>query len=80
MWLCFTCDQPDIVHEHPANGLALDRGCQAHAEGLGLVEGEDHDVQEGVGEGCGELVGYLDDGAFSFAHSNPAVRYIVLAE
>ena len=80
LWLCFTCDQPDVVHNHPVNGLALDRGCQAHAEGLGLVEGGEHDAQVDGGADCGELVGYVDDGAFSYAHSNPAVISRVLTE
>ena len=75
LWLCFTCDQPDVVHDHPINGQELDRGCPAQAD-----EGGGQEVQPGVGEGCGELVGYVDDGAYSFAHSNPAVISRVLTE
>ena len=26
LWLCFTCDQPDIVHEHPIQGEDPNRG------------------------------------------------------
>ena len=80
LWLCFIFDQPDVVHNHPVNGLALDRGCQAHAEGLGLVEGGEHDAQVDGGADSGELVSYVDDGAFSYAHSNPAVISRVLTE
>ena len=27
LWVCFTCDQPDVVHDHPVVGHGLDRGC-----------------------------------------------------
>ena len=27
LWLCFTCDQPDAVHEHHVVGQDLHRGC-----------------------------------------------------
>ena len=23
LWLCFTCDQPDVVHDHPVDGQDL---------------------------------------------------------
>ena len=36
--------------------------------------------QHGGEEDCGELVGYVDDGAYSFAHSNPTVISKVLTE
>ena len=68
IWLCFTCDQPDVVHDHPVDGQDLHRGCQAHAEGQ-VDQAE-----------CGELVGYVDDGAYSFAHSDPTVLSRVLTE
>ena len=29
---------------------------------------------------CGELVGYVDDGAYSYAHSDPSVLSMVLTE
>ena len=64
LWLCFTCDQPDVVHDHPVDGQDLHRGCQAHAVGGGA------DVQVDQ-TNCGELVGYVDDGAYSFPHSEP---------
>ena len=27
LWLCFTCDQPDIIHDHIVDGQDLLRGC-----------------------------------------------------
>ena len=36
--------------------------------------------QHGGEEDCGELVGYVDDGAYSFAHSNPKMISKVLTE
>ena len=59
LWLCFTCDQPDVTHDHPVQGHDLHRGCgQVQAQGQ---QGQTVRVQ---GEGdCGELVGYVDDGA-----------------
>ena len=38
LWLCFTCDQPDVVHDHPIDGQDLHRGCQANAFDPGLVD------------------------------------------
>ena len=70
LWLCFTCDQPDVVHDHPVVGQDLHRGCLAPALGS----------QQGGGGDCGELVGYVDDGAYSYAHSDPAVISRVLTE
>ena len=29
LWLCFTCDQPDTVHEHQVVGQEVHRGCVA---------------------------------------------------
>ena len=55
LWLCFTCDQPDAVHVHEVDGQDLHRGCQDQG-GPGQADGGDH---------CGELVGYVDDGAYS---------------
>ena len=52
-WLCFTCDQPDVVHDHPVNGQALDRGCPGHANGTQVVEGEGQHGHPGSGEECG---------------------------
>ena len=57
MWLCFTCDQPDVVHDHPIDGQDLHRGCQANAFDPGLVEEDGYADQPGGGADCGELVG-----------------------
>ena len=27
MWLLFTCDQPDVIHEHTIDGQLVDSGC-----------------------------------------------------
>ena len=27
LWLIFTCDQPDAVHDHKIDGSKVDRGC-----------------------------------------------------
>ena len=64
LWLCFTCDQPDAIHDHHVVGHGLDRGCGG--------EEQDQDRHEGGGD-CGELVGYVDDGAYSYSHTDPAV-------
>ena len=69
LWLCFTSDQPDVIHEHPVDGQDVHRGCQTHA---GEAQGPNGSSN------CGELVGYVDDGAFSFAHSDPSVLSRVL--
>ena len=66
LWLIFTCDQPDVVHEHHVDGQDLHRGCQAEGQG---EQGE-----------CGSMVGYVDDGAFSYAHEDPAVLSDVLTK
>ena len=72
LWLCFTCDQPDVVHDHPVDGEDLQRGCQAQTL-----------LSEPAARGaaaCGELVGYVDDGAYSFANSDPYVISEVLTQ
>ena len=74
LWLCFTCDQPDTVHEHQVDGQDLHRGCGV-AEGDQVAEGEQ--VQGGKGD-CGNMIGYVDDGAYSYAHSDPATLSEVL--
>ena len=30
MWLLFTCDQPDVIHEHKVDGSQVDRGCREY--------------------------------------------------
>ena len=54
LWLCFTCDQPDAVHEHHVVGQDLHMGC-----------GDDHGNDQVPGEqgDCGVMIGYVDDGA-----------------
>ena len=68
LWLMFTCNQPDVVHDHPIDGVDLYRGCPsmsgAHTEQVG----------------CGELVGNVDDGAYAFAHRNTEIVSTVLEE
>ena len=55
-------------------------GCLAPADASQVVEVGGHGDQ-GVGGGdCGELVGYVDDGAYSYAHSDPTVISRVLNE
>ena len=80
LWLCFTCDQPDVVHDHPVDGQDLHRGCLAPVDATQVLEEGGHGDQ-GVGGGdCGELVGYVDDRAYSYAHSDPTVISRVLNE
>ena len=64
LWLVFTCDQPDVIHEHCIDGNEVRRGCPELSAG---------------NYGCGELVGYVDDGAYSVSHRNPLVLAQVLA-
>ena len=81
LWLIFTCDQPDVVHDHQIDRSKEDRGCRAWA-----ADGDQGPVSEEVpgatdgqrGGGCGVLVGYVDDGAYCFAHKDPAVLSQVL--
>ena len=75
LWVCFTYDQPDAVHDHPIAGHGLDRGCGQQGQ---LQDGTAQQVQED--SGCGELVGYVDDGAYSYAHYDPVVLSRVLTE
>ena len=72
LWLIFTCDQPDVVHEHQVNRYQVDRGCCDHW----AREELDHGHSEG---GCGVLVGYVDDGAYSFAHRYAAILSEILS-
>ena len=72
LWLCFTYDQPDVIHEHVIDGQDPDRGCAVHQE-------QEQGQGEPGGKGdCGTMVGYVDDGAYSYAHSDPAVLSQVL--
>ena len=88
LWLCFTCDQPDVIHNHEVDGEELQRGCGIHQlrGSQGGVEQVDEEVlgnqvaAEQAQEGCGELVGYVDDGAYSYANNSSAVLSRVLTE
>ena len=63
LWLIFTCDQPDVVHEHELDKERVDRGCS--------------DSQESTEE-CGILVGYVDDGGYCYADRDPVKLSTVL--
>ena len=64
-WLIFTCDQPDVIHEHPINRENVDRGCVEFQENNG---------------NCGILVGYVDDGGYCYANRDPSVLSEVLTD
>ena len=53
MWLLFTCDQPDVIHDHKVDGSRVDRGCRE----LGQA-GEDvhQEAADSVDGSCGLLV------------------------
>ena len=76
LWLCFTCDQPDVVHEHPVDGHEVHRGCAVGGQQHG--DGQGGPVEPGGDGDCGDMVGYVDDGAYSYAHEDPAVLSQVL--
>ena len=71
LWLCFTCDQPDTVHEHQVVGQDQQRGCVGQS-------GDRDQVPGGQGD-CGALVGYVDDGTYSYAHADPEVLSAILS-
>ena len=77
LWLIFTCDQPDVVHEHQIDRQKVDRGCSDR-----IVAGDQGDLAQPEhalgGGGCGIMVGYVDDGAYSYAHHDPEVLSHVL--
>ena len=62
LWLLYTCDQPDVIHNHNIDIKIPDRGCSTS-------DGE-----------CGLMVGYVDDGAYSYAHTDPTVLSNVLSQ
>ena len=68
LWLCFTCDQPDVIHEHVIDGQDHERGCV----------GDQGQGDPGKRGDCGMMVGYVDDGAYSYAYKDPAVLSQVL--
>ena len=89
LWLCFTCDQPDVIHDHAVDAQDLHRGCGQVAlrqAGRDVQDGEAdapqlvgllEEIREADGD-CGDMVGYVDDGAYSYAHKDPAVLSRVL--
>ena len=93
LWLLFTCDQPDVFHEHEIDSQDPSRGCgrdgvqglsveDEGVQGQGVddegVQGEVVDEEGGQQINCGELVGYVDDGAYSYSDSNPLILSQVL--
>ena len=81
LWLIFTCDQPDVVHDHQIDSKKPDRGCSERVLPGDQDEGGGQYVQpadDQGGTGCGVMVGYVDDGAYSYAHHDPAVLSHVL--
>ena len=77
MWLLFTCDQPDVVHEHKIDGSKVDRGCREQDQVGGHVH---HGAVDRGGGDCGLLVGYVDDGAFSISSRDPTHLSLVLTQ
>ena len=75
LWLIFTCDQPDVIHDHNIDGQMVNRGCR---DNMLEREGLDQAGQGHAAGGCGVMVGYVDDGAYSYAHKDPAVLSQVL--
>ena len=81
LWLIFTCDQPDVIHDHRIDRQKAERGCNTITRGEVEAEEGGEVVQAGYGEsagGCGVMVGYVDDGAYSYASSDPTVLSNVL--
>ena len=76
LWLCFTCDQPDVIHDHPVDGQDLHRGCHQDVQGQVRAAPGEAVAQDGQ---CGTLVGYVDGGAYSYAHKDPAILTEVLS-
>ena len=72
LWLIFTCDQPDVTHTHPINIQDSNRGC------VGVTARQNSKVS--VIQECGVMVGYVDDGAYSFSSSSPETLSAVLSE
>ena len=73
LWLILTCDQPDVIHEHHIDRQQADRGCSNRNEAAYGEHGGDI-AQAGTSQpdgGCGVLVGYVDDGAFSYVCDDP---------
>ena len=65
LWLIFKCDQPDVNHNHPIDIYDSNRGCLS-TNITNIQKNKVSVIQE-----CGVMVGYVDDGAYSFASSSP---------
>ena len=80
LWLVFTCDQPDVIHEHVVDRKVADRGCSSEVAGMAgdqVGRNQARASDEGGG-GCGVMVGYVDDGAYSYASEDSTVLSNVL--
>ena len=53
LWLLYTCDQPDVVHDHPVVRQSVDRGCGEHVEDGCAGEGQDGDAHGQQAVKCG---------------------------
>ena len=76
LWLIFTCDQPDVIHDHQIDRKKVDRGCSDRTvrdrdspQGQQVQDLTQAEAGQSSG-GFGVMVGYVDDGAYSFAHNN----------
>ena len=49
LWLCFTCDQPDVIHEHEVDGQDHGRGCVRYQD---QIQGHDEPGLYGRGTRC----------------------------
>ena len=49
LWLLFTCDQPDVIHEHVIDRKEVGRGCSAGVVGMAGDQVERNQVNEGGG-------------------------------
>ena len=58
LWLIFTCDQPDVIHDHNIDGQMVDRGCR---DNMLEREGRDQAGQGHAAGGCGVMVGYTSE-------------------
>ena len=61
-----------MIHEHEIAGEDHGRGCVRYQDQ------EQGHVEPGGRGDCGAMVGYVDDGAYSYAHNDPAVLSQVL--
>ena len=69
-----------MIHEHVIDRIDVDRGCSAGVVGMtgDQIERSQARASDEVGGGCGLMVGYVDDGAYSYASEDSAVLSHVL--